>query len=183
MRDELVQRVAGRLELPERRLEALLAGSGAVNAGSPANGSAPPSPIDQAARAERTFLVLCLALPKEGRAALAAIDPPDEYLTSDPMRRAAHHLAGHLDRPLAELPGDGETPRLIADLVSRAGRYLDPTPDRLEHARLVLELARIERAIRRARGAPGADVTELARHRESVMKALRAVVGRLEMGA
>ncbi|HWF24017.1 MAG TPA: hypothetical protein VG275_01120, partial [Solirubrobacteraceae bacterium] len=59
-------------------------------------------------------------------------------------------------------------------------RYLDPTEDRLEHARLLLELARLDRAIRRTRGEAGADVSTLAREREGVLGALRAVVGRLD---
>jgi DNA primase len=177
LRDELVQRVAGRLELPERRLESLLAGSRSGRSGSP-NGAGPPvapSPLDQAARAERTFLVLCVAVPEAGGAALTAIDP-DEHLTSERLRRAARHLAN----PLAEISGDDELTQVVKDLRERAERYPDATKDRLEHARLVLELGRIDRAIRRARAAPGADVTALAREREGVLKAVRLVVARLE---
>ena len=51
---------------------------------------------------------------------------------------------------------------------------------RLEHARLVLELGRIDRAIRRARVQAGADVASLAREREEVLEGIRRVVGRLE---
>jgi DNA primase len=176
LRDELVRRVAARLELTERRLESLLAGGGASRSnGAPAQ----RSPIDQTAHAERTFLAVCLALPEAGGAALAAIDP-DLHLTSEPLRRAARHLAGHLDRPLAELPDDDELPRLIADLLSRAGRLPDPNKHRLEHARLVLELARLDRAIRRARAEGATGISALAREREEVLKAVQAVVPRLE---
>jgi DNA primase len=181
LRDELVQKVAGRLELPERRLEALLAGGPATVSGSRV-GDAPvtPSPLDQGARAERTFLVLCIAVPEAGRAALAEIDP-DEYLTSEAMRRAARHLADRLDdASKVALPEDAELAQVIQDLLARAGRYPDATRDRLEHARLVLELARLDRAIRRARGETGADTSALAREREGVLKGVRAVVGRLE---
>ncbi len=55
----------------------------------------------------------------------------------------------------------------------------DPSADRLEHARLVLELDRLERAIIRARG-EGAGTSELARERERVREEIRAVVARLE---
>jgi hypothetical protein len=187
LRDELVQRVAGRLELPERRLEALLAGARAAGPGpapgSPANGGEPAasSPLDQSARAERTFLVLCVALPDSGRAALAAIDP-DEHLTSAALRRAARHLSAHLDSPLAGIGDDAELAPVVQDLLARAGRYPDATEDRLEHARLVLELARLDRAIRRARGDAGSDTSALAREREDALKAVRAVVGRMEEG-
>jgi DNA primase len=185
LRDELVRRVAGRLELQDRRLEALLVGAPtAPPALAPANGGerVAASPLDHGARAERTFLVLCLAVPDAGLTALAAIDP-DEHLTSASLRRAARHLADHLDLSRVELPDDDEEARVVQDLRARAGRYLDPTPDRLEHAHLVLELARLDRAIRRTRGEAGADISALAREREGVLKALRAVVGRLEDAA
>jgi DNA primase len=185
LRDELVRRVAGRLELPERRLAALLTGgsrapvSGSPGAGEEAGGA---SPLDHGARAERTFLVLCLALPDAGRPALAAIDP-EEHLTSTTLRRAARHLAAHLDSPLAAVAeDDDELTRVLSDLIARAGRYPDAIPDRLEHTRLVLELARLDRAIRRARGEAGSDTSALAREREEVLKAIRAVVSRLEEG-
>jgi hypothetical protein len=151
----------------------------------PANGSEPAAvtSLDHGARAERTFLVLCLAVPDAGRRALAAIDP-DRHLTSEAMRRAARHLAPRLESPLADIDGeDEELARLISDLMARAARYLDASQDRLEHARLVLELARLDRAIRRARGEAGADTSALAREREGALKAIRAVVGRLEEGA
>jgi DNA primase len=180
LRDELVRRVAGRLELPERRLESLLAGARAA-APAPANGAEPATatPLNQGTRTERTFLVLCLAVPDAGRRALAALDP-DEHLTSGVLRRAARHLADRLESPLADIAGDEELARVVSDLMARAARYLDPTEDRLEHARLLLELARLDRAIRRTRGEAGADVSTLAREREGVLGALRAVVGRLD---
>ena len=189
LRDELVQRVAGRLELPERRLESLLA-SGPAAGSAPAgglvaaagNGQA-PAPLDQGIRTERTFLVLCLAVPEAGGTALAAIDP-DEHLTSETLRRAARQLASHLQDPLAGLSDDDELTPAINDLLARAGRYPDANRDRLEHARLVLELARLDRAIRRARGREGGgDTSALAVEREQARKAVRLVVARLEKEA
>ena len=179
LRDELVQRVAGRLELPERRLESLLAGAPVSVSRTGGEDPGTPSPLDQGARAERTFLVLCLAIPDAGRDALAAIDP-DEHLTSESLRRAARNLAEQLDLSRVDLPEDAELARVVQDLLARAGRYPDATQDRLEHTRLMLELARLDRAIRRARGETGADTSALAREREGVLKAVRAVVGRLE---
>ena len=52
--------------------------------------------------------------------------------------------------------------------------------ERLEHARLVLELARVDRAIVRARAAGAAGTNELAHEREQVLEAIRGVVARLE---
>ena len=93
----------------------------------------------------------------------------------------ARHIAGRTHSPLADLPPDDEQlARTVADLVARAGRAKRVTEDQLVHARLVLERARLERAIRRARadGAPG--IGELARQREEVMERIRQTVARLE---
>ena len=135
---------------------------------------------DTGVRAERTFLALCVALPEAGRTALGTIDP-QQLLTSEPLRRAAAHIAPRTDRPLSDLPPDDEQlAHVVADLVARAGRMPDVDQARLEHARLVLELGRIDRAIRRARVQAGADVASLAREREEVLEGIRRVVGRLE---
>jgi DNA primase len=182
LREDLLRRIAGRLELSESRLASLGAtGSAAVTRG---GGAQPPPAVGGAAdtgvRAERTFLALCVALPEAGRAALAELDA-GELLTSEALRRGAAHLAPRTDRPLSDLPNDDEElARVIADLVARAGRMPDVDEARLEHARLVLELARIDRAIRRARVQAGADVARLAHDREEVLQGIRRVVGRLE---
>ena len=107
-------------------------------------------------------------------------------MTSAVLRRAARHLAGQTELPLTDLPADDEElARTVSDLVARAGRAprADVTVDRLEHARLILELARLDRAIRRARnerGERGGEVGDLAREREVVLAAIRAVGVRLE---
>ena len=220
LRDELVQRISGRLELSEGRLSSLLAtggglaggragprggaaGGGATGGGADggrgprggpaagANGAGrsdrePSSSVrERGLRPERMFLALCIALPEPGARSLASIDP-DALLTGQTLRRAARHLAdGHTGSPLADLPPDDDDfARLIADLVTLAGRIPDPSADRLEHARLVLERDRLDRAIIRARGQSGeAAVTgELARQRESVREAIREVGSRLESG-
>src|SRR5205807_7568705 len=110
-----------------------------------------PHISDPAVRAERAFLVLCIALPPAGRAALQAIDP-DQHITSERLRRAARHLAGQTEMPLSGLDaGDEELARTIADLVERAGRAGNVSVEQLEHSQLMLELARLDRAIRWAR--------------------------------
>jgi DNA primase len=178
LREDLVRRVAGRLELSEGRLAALVASpSRAAPASSPSTGRRVPA-VDgsnQGVRAERTFLAMCLALPDQGRSALTAIDP-DELLVSEEMRRVARHLAPRTDAPLSDLPADDEAlVRSVADLVARAGRMPDVSRARLEYARLVLERARLDRAIRRARAGGGGETAALAREREDVLRAIRAV--------
>jgi DNA primase len=198
LRDELVRRVAGRLQLSEGLVASLMAGdsgggvapggnggpAGAAGFGLGAAGGAGARvtlpALDQGLRAERAFLALCIAMPDAGAAALSSIDP-DQLLTSETFRRAARHLAGRTKTPLADLPNDDEElPRVVADLVARAGRGGDVSAERLEHARLVLELGRIDRAIRRARGERGMDIGGLARERERVLEAIRGVGSKLD---
>jgi DNA primase len=186
LRDELLRRVAGQLELTEGRLTALLAAGdrgGSRNDGAAdgrgADAGTPGLRLDHGPRPERTFLALCIALPDLGAQQLAAI-APDELLTSEALRRVARHLAaGRTGSPLTELPADDEGfARLMAGLVELAGRIPDPSPDRLEHVRLVLDRDRLDRAIIRARGT-GSGTGELARERELVRDRIRAVGDRL----
>jgi len=183
--EELLRHVAGKLELSEARLGSLLEGAslagvgrtGSVGNGTRTNGA---EPLDQGFRAERTFLALCVALPQAGARTLFEIDP-EQLITSELMRRAARHLAGRTQSPLADLPpDDDELARTVADLVARAGRAGHVSEDQLEHARLVLERARLERAIRRARAEHGSGIGDLARQREAVLDKIRKVVARLE---
>jgi DNA primase len=201
---DLLRRVAGRLELSEARLATLIessgrhdvapsggAGSGSAGTGGRTNGGGAAGgsgsggvgggePLDQGLRAERTFLALCVARPQAGARVLFEIDL-DRLITSEVMRRAARHLAGRTQSPLADLPDDDDQlARVVADLVARAGRAGAVSDDQLEHARLVLEQARIDRAIRRAKSEGGTGVAELAREREAVMAARRTVYARLE---
>jgi DNA primase len=197
LREQLVQRVAGRLELSEARLGALLAGGsggasavaaaptaargdGGSRAAGGAGGAGARRALDTGERAERTFLVMCIASPAAGAEALEAIDV-EELLRSARFRRAARHLRGRTGAPLSELPGDDdELARTMAELVALAGRAGAVSSDRLEHARLVLERARLDRAIRRARVEGRTGIGELAREREAVLEAIHGVVTRLE---
>jgi DNA primase len=190
LRDELMRQVAGRLELAASQLERLFEGSAELPQAAP--GSALPGPrpsgsplpafsaLESGVRAERAFLALCISAPEAGAETLGSIDP-DELLTSSVYRRAARHLAPRTGSPLSELPpDDDELARVIADLVSLAGRASTVSEERLNHARLVLEMARLDRSVARARatGAPG--IGDLAREREHVREQLHGVVARLE---
>jgi hypothetical protein len=136
--------------------------------------------IDPGVRTERAFLVLCIALPQEGRRALQAIDP-DQHLTSERLRRAARHLAGQTEMPLTGLDAeDEELARVMKELVTWAGRVKNVSADQLEQQRLLLERARLERAIRRAQQQRTQGIADLARERESVMGEIRALDARME---
>jgi DNA primase len=180
--DDLLRRVAGRLDLRPDRLEALIKAATpsipSVKVGMPSAASGNQL-VDTALRAERAFLTLCIALPEAGARMLYEIDT-DALITSEVMRRAARHIAGRTQSPLADLPHDDEPlARTVADLVSRAGRSRQVSEDELEHARLLLERDRLDRAIRRTRADGGAGV-ELATERQAVLARIHAVTTRLQ---
>jgi DNA primase len=193
LRDDLVRRVAARLDLPEGRLTELLgaprggrAGANGSTAGG-RGGAAGVDPealrmptVDRTVHNEQAFLSLCIAIPVEGERVLAAVDP-EQLLTSEVLRRAARHLSGRLATPFADLPPeDEELARAVADLVRRAGSSMDISADRLEHSRLLLELGGVDRSIKRARVERGGDVTALARARESIRAQIGEVTERIE---
>jgi DNA primase len=195
LRDQLAQRIAGALELSEARLAMLLAAAGGNGAGAARGGPGArrPAPartgasepaavvvVDQGLRAEREFLALCIALPQQGDAILAAIDP-DTLLSSELMRRAARHLAGRAGAPLQELPaGDQALAQTVNELVDRVRRGARQQPVALEHARLLLELGRLDRAISRARAGPTPGIAKLAQERQDVLAAIHALGIRLD---
>lgn len=191
VREDLLRQVAGRLELSQAMLTGLLTGREDALAPKPARPSEPRSAggpaspaaraVDPAVRAERAFLVLCIALPQAGRRELQAIDP-DQHLTSERLRRAARHLAGQTEMPLAGLDTDDEElARLLKDLVARAGRVRhEVSAEHLAQQRLLLERARLERAIRRAQQQRTPGIADLARERETVMGEIRALDARIE---
>ena len=188
LRDQLLRRASGALELSEARLQTLLAQPPArsgSNGARRSNGrpveldTASARPGDAGPQKERLLLALCIAVPDAGEAMLAG-QWIERSLTSESLRRAARHLRGRCRTPLTDLaPDDEPFARVMSGLVELAGRVPTPSPDRLEHARLLLEVERLDRAILRARAA-GEGTSELAREREAVRDALHGVVSRLE---
>ncbi len=195
LRDQLVRRVSGALELSDARLQALLdspparPGNGRHGPGSNGRGATggmgdrtrPGATRGTApgSQAERLFLALSIAVPDAGTAALGS-ERVEALFTSHTLRQAAAHLRTRTRAPLSELPPDDEEfARVMSSLVELAGRVPDPSPDRLEHARLVLDLDRLERALLRAR-AEGEGTNEIAQERELVRAQLHEVVSRLE---
>ena len=161
-------------------MAALLDAAGSAQRGDRPRPSAAADLMDPVVRTERAFLVLCIALPEAGRRALQSIDP-EQHITSERLRRAARHLAGQTEMPLSGLsPEDEELARLMAELVARAGRAGEVTLAQLEQQRLLLERARLERAIRRAREEGTTGIGDLAREREQVMGEIRAIDARME---
>ncbi len=195
LRDELVRRVAGRLDLPDQLAASLAAAAPAAaipqpSVSRPANGAPPPIAVpaafDRRERGERTFLALCLAFPREGRALLEEADL-DAVFSSDLARRAADHLRAHIAAPEEDLPDDDPAlATLMSELAARAARAADASGSvsaaNLEHAWLSLQLARLERAIDNARlsGVADGSVSRLGAEREQVRTRLRALSGQLQ---
>ncbi len=179
--DDLLRRVAARLELTEAQLGSLIEGAARQNGSTATDPAHPPTQtLDHGERAERAFLALCIALPDAGARTLFGMDL-DRLITTELLRRAARHIAGRTRSPLADLPpGDEPLARTVAGLVQEAGQGGRVSEDQLEHARLVLERSRLERAIRRARAEGAAEIPELARERESVRDQIHKLAAKLE---
>jgi len=158
----------------------------AAEAGQVASTQAPVVRVDpRQARLEREFLVLCVALPREGAQALARLDL-DAHLLDPVARRAADHVAapGRLEAladPAPEDDGalppadDAELRAFVAQLRELATRS-SAIGASLEHAEGLLELARIDRAIAAARAAGTGGIAELKR----AQLAVRARLGKLQ---
>ncbi len=173
MRMELTRLVSGRLAVPESVLERELS---ARPVGTAETATAPrraPATLGRREETERTFLVLCLASPQEGKQALGELDL-NGHFTSDLLRRAAEHLrAGDLHEPMKGSENgngaDAELQGVLAELVVQAGRE-EGRPAMLQVQRLQLELARVDRQIQAARVQGAGDVSELAHRRGAVKR-------------
>jgi DNA primase len=193
LRDELVRKIAGTLELSEARLVMLLGespvpgtraygggGSRVVNehAGSqPARSAAVRAP-----QHERDFLAICVAAPAVGALVLKQVNI-DQLITNDVMRRAAHHLASHLpDTGIEPSADDPELVVTVADLVDRAARGQPVGAGEVEHARLLLERDRLQREKKygQQHGLPG--LHKVSIELQAVETAMKAVVARRDRG-
>jgi DNA primase len=191
LRDELVRKIAGTLELSEVRLLTLLGEPSAVAtsthgqrvADSGSEGGSRPqarSVVIRGPQHERDFLAICVAAPEAGSAVLKRIDT-DQLLTNEVMRRAARHLAEHLPNTAIEPPADDpELVFTLTDLLDRAGRGRAVSGDEVEHARLVLERDRLELEKKHLQGRGGAGAFKVSAELHVVKEALRAIVARIE---
>jgi hypothetical protein len=153
-RDDLVRRVAERLDLEPAmvmgRVVAAQPLSGGPSAGADASGRASaPAPrrtaeLTSRERRERALLAMCIVLPDEGKEYLSRLT--DAHLS--PMGfRAAAWLRENPQDPASNLPReDAELSGLIAELVITA--HDEPaSPESMELNYLLLEQRRIEAEI------------------------------------
>ncbi len=153
-RDDLVRRVAGRLDLEPALV------MGRVTAARPPSGGSTESPrqgrvqatpsvrsggeLTSRERRERALLAMCIALPEEGRDYLARLG--EEHLSPSGVHAAAW-LREHPEDPASNLPHDDEQlASLIAELVILA--HDEPaSAESMELNYLLLEQRRIESQI------------------------------------
>ncbi|HXS45842.1 MAG TPA: DNA primase [Solirubrobacterales bacterium] len=151
-RDDLVRRVAGRLDLEPALV------MGRVTAAQPATGGAAeparrgpaPTPtrsggeLTSRERRERALLAMCIALPGEGKGYLARLT--DEHLSPNGVRAAAW-LRQHPQDPASNLPhDDDQLAGLVAELVILA--HDEPaSAEAMELNYLLLEQRRLESQI------------------------------------
>jgi DNA primase len=183
MYQELVREIADRLDLPaDSPWLAAPAPKPAVRFGRPPETAGPTLPAgasagEAALRAEREFLVRCLASGDLGREYLAR--PTDDQLSSDPTRRARTHLVAHFDDPLAALSEDDSALGALVTDVALAAQEQPASPEAvLRMSILQLEKRRLEREIRRAAQAGDhARQSELAAAEQRVRGELDEVMG------
>ena len=137
----------------------------------------PPRAVDAFVEAEQEFLVACVAAPKAGAEALAALDL-DAMFTDDVTRRAARHLRDHMQAPLEGLdPEDADLSRLIAKLSVRAAQALG-SADSIEGASINMELMRVRRDKAAARASGQGGVAQLAAREDELRRRLDRIIER-----
>ncbi len=169
LREDLLKRVADRLNLAQSLVSSWLSAPAAARAAAErpaANGHgvehapAPRAALSRDERQQRAFLALCIAIPAEGAGALAALDI-DRDFTTDLLRAAARHLCDHVAAPAESMPD--ELAGLIAELAVGT-TDAEVTPALLDLERLQLQLSRVDREIVAARRV-GSGVGALAEQR------------------
>jgi DNA primase len=176
LREELVRRIAGHLELGPELAATLVGetvrGGGRLSSAGPRHRSGGAPPMPSSLDVERKLLALCLRAPATAARLLAERKLDDLFLVDAHVRVAAL-IRDHPGDPLgAADAGDGELMDALRALVT-TGDEEPPDETALEHALVVLELAALRRAEAAARAASSFEVTELAKRRQDLLARLR----------
>ncbi|WP_205698063.1 DNA primase [Conexibacter sp. SYSU D00693] len=188
LREELVGVVAERTAFPVGTVAGWLPAPRSAARPGPARpdgGSAGPArpPLrprvegaaDPVRRAQRQFVLMCLAAPGEGERALAEV--PDEAFVDDALRRAVGHLRTHLRQPGEGLDHeDGELVGLIASLSAAAERIERPTASGVRAQLATMQLAQIDRQMAEARASGAGGIAALRTKRDAVKRDYDAMV-------
>jgi DNA primase len=179
MRDELVREAADRLDVPVEYVTgaAPRAHARGSRPSAPAAATAAPSAGELALRAEREFLVQCLAGGDVGRSYIS--EPSDAHFSYKISRRARAHLAAHIDDPLADLhENEPDLGAFVNSIVHEAAERTLSQEAVLRMSILQLEERRINREIRQAEhDRDHSRQGELAAMRQQVRGELDAVMG------
>jgi DNA primase len=149
-RDDLVRRVAERLDLEPAMVMGRVvvarpaSGGPAAGADAPVAAARRPAELTSRERRERALLAMCIALPQEGRDYLARLT--DEHLSPSGAQALAW-LREHPEDPASDLPReDAELAALITELVILA--HDEPaSAEAMQLNYLLLEQRRIEAEI------------------------------------
>src|SRR3954453_23413816 len=174
-RDELVRFVADRLDVDRTYVTE---GHTALAAREPAPHPVlrkPLAPLDAVARSERGFLTMCVGS-ELGKEYLERLERA--HFSYEPLWRVREHLLSNWDDPLIALPDDDESFLvLIKDVVLRAEND-DVSADVLRLTFLQLDLARVNRGLRRAEQIQDFDPQRaLARDRQPLLDQIDELMG------
>jgi DNA primase len=176
-RNELVSYVSDRLDVPASNVVTELAERGGpVTVQQEAEPAPAFTALDAVARAERSFLAMCVSRGELGHRYLLRMT--DDHLTSAPLREAREWLKAHFDAPLVGLESQEPTlAALVTDVVDLADE--EPSTDAvLRLSFFQLELRRIERALRHAeREGDFERQRKLWEEREGVRSGISEVMG------
>jgi DNA primase len=179
-RDALVRFVSDRLDIDREflmtQVSAPMAWGEAERTGRAAEPALRRPSLDAIARAERTFVAMCVAAADLGRDYIERLEP--EHLTFRPLREVRDHLLAHWDDPLADLPEEDPTiSALVKDVVMRADEE-EVTAEALRLDFLKLERQRVDRALRHAEEAGDFEAQRtLARERQSLIEQFSDLMG------
>ena len=179
-RDALVRFVSDRLDIDREFLMTQVSAPMARDRGEAvapaAVTAARPPGLDAIARAERTFLAMCVAAGELGHDYVERLSP--EHLTFRPFREVRHHLLRNWADPLADLPeGDPTIAALVKDVVMRADEE-EVTAEALRLDFLKLERQRVDRALRHAEESGDFEAQRsLSRERQALIEQFSDLMG------
>jgi DNA primase len=180
MREELLEIVAGRLELQPALVSSWLPAPGGSPAAPPRPAAAAqvPGPSPTAHRpaalppvvaAERDLLVACVAEPTYGAPVLAALDR--DRFSSDGMWRVVSYLREHLDAPMQGLPDDDDRLRQAVAGIAADAAEMDGVACRevVEAQVVAVDIAVAQREIERAIADGSTEIAGLRLRRDELV--------------
>jgi DNA primase len=175
-RDELVRRVADRLDtepsLVSQRVRSAAVGNSGAEAGAATNEDGEGPALTPRELRERALLAMCIAAPEPGREYLEKLS--EAHLSSPAASRALAWLRDHLADPMAGLPReDDELVSLVTQLVMSAERE-PASQEAMELNFLQLEQRRLEDEIVAAQdGGDDQRGSELSRERAELVERIQ----------